>query len=182
MLHDALWVWTLEDLAEKAQRPGTAFSSPPETGKPDSSSGTRTFSAPCSSDHGSGFWQRRRRCLARARLASRRAARSDRLAVSSACRSARYERVLPWLRRLSRCPGADWLRGYARGPAASAPARTGSGEPLDDEALDAWLVDTDREPISYSDLLALITPDAAVRREYLARFSRERSRARLTKR
>jgi hypothetical protein len=43
-------------------------------------------------------------------------------------------------------------------------------EPVDDEALDAWLAKTGREHMTYSDLLAAITPDAAVRREYLASF------------
>ncbi len=46
----------------------------------------------------------------------------------------------------------------------------GSDEPLDDQALDTWLAETDREHITYSELLAEITPDAAIRREYLAGF------------
>lgn len=47
---------------------------------------------------------------------------------------------------------------------------TPSAEALDDEALDAWLRETGREHITYSDLLATITPDQAIRREYLAGF------------
>jgi hypothetical protein len=47
---------------------------------------------------------------------------------------------------------------------------TGSDETLGDEALDVWLAETDREHITYSELLAEITPDAAIRREYLAGF------------
>ncbi len=45
-----------------------------------------------------------------------------------------------------------------------------SAEPLDDDALDAWLAETGREHITYSELLELIAPDQAVRREYLAGF------------
>jgi hypothetical protein len=45
---------------------------------------------------------------------------------------------------------------------------TESAEPADDAALDAWLDETGRGAITYADLLALITPDPAVRREYLA--------------
>jgi hypothetical protein len=47
---------------------------------------------------------------------------------------------------------------------------TTSTEPLNDEALDRWLAETDRTNMTYSELLALIAPDAAVRREYLAGF------------
>lgn len=52
---------------------------------------------------------------------------------------------------------------------------TASGEdphpgPLDDEGLDAWLEDTGRAALNYSELLELLAPDAATRREYLASF------------
>src|SRR4051794_6196574 len=47
---------------------------------------------------------------------------------------------------------------------------TVSTEPPDKVALDAWLAETDREHISYSELLSLVAPDAAVRREYIAGF------------
>ena len=39
-----------------------------------------------------------------------------------------------------------------------------------DEELDAWLAETGRTALTYSDLLELIAPDQAVRREYLAGF------------
>lgn len=45
-----------------------------------------------------------------------------------------------------------------------------SAEVPDDAGLDAWLAETDRDHISYSELLSLVAPDAAVRREYLAGF------------
>jgi SIR2-like domain len=41
---------------------------------------------------------------------------------------------------------------------------------VSDEELDQWLVKTGREAMSYSELLAAIAPDMAVRREYLAGF------------
>jgi len=41
---------------------------------------------------------------------------------------------------------------------------------VDDDTLDAWLAETGRSDISYSDLLELIAPDLATRREYLAGF------------
>jgi hypothetical protein len=47
---------------------------------------------------------------------------------------------------------------------------TTSRDPPDDAALDAWLAETGREHITYSELLELIAPDPAVRREYLAGF------------
>ena len=47
---------------------------------------------------------------------------------------------------------------------------TSSAEQIDDETLDMWLRETSREDITYSELLKLIAPDAAVRREYLAGF------------
>jgi hypothetical protein len=43
-------------------------------------------------------------------------------------------------------------------------------QPADDEALDAWQAETGREHITYSDVLELIAPDQAIRREYLAGF------------
>jgi hypothetical protein len=47
---------------------------------------------------------------------------------------------------------------------------TESTEPAADAELDAWLVETGREHITYSELLELIAPDQGVRREYLATF------------
>lgn len=43
-------------------------------------------------------------------------------------------------------------------------------EQIDEAVLDAWLVETGRTMLSYSDLLELIAPDVATRREYLASF------------
>ena len=40
--------------------------------------------------------------------------------------------------------------------------------PIDDSALGIWLRETGREELRYSDLLELITPDRAIRRDYLA--------------
>jgi hypothetical protein len=45
---------------------------------------------------------------------------------------------------------------------------TSSADQIDDDALDAWLKETGREHIGYSEMLELIAPDPAVRREYLA--------------
>ena len=45
-----------------------------------------------------------------------------------------------------------------------------SPDQVSDNELDAWLKETGREHITYSALLELIAPDAAVRREYLAGF------------
>lgn len=47
---------------------------------------------------------------------------------------------------------------------------TRSAERVDEQSLDVWLTETGREGITYSELLKLIAPDAAVRREYLATF------------
>jgi hypothetical protein len=47
---------------------------------------------------------------------------------------------------------------------------TVADEPATDAVLDAWLVETGRVDVTYSDLLAEIAPDPAVRREYLAGF------------
>lgn len=47
---------------------------------------------------------------------------------------------------------------------------TGAESPAADPELDTWLAETGRSDISYSDLLELIAPDQAVRREYLAGF------------
>jgi hypothetical protein len=47
---------------------------------------------------------------------------------------------------------------------------TETSEPASEAELDAWLAETDREQITYSELLALIAPDPAIRREYLASF------------
>ncbi len=47
---------------------------------------------------------------------------------------------------------------------------TSSTEPLDDDALDAWLTEAGHVDLTYSSLLALIAPDPAVRRGYLADF------------
>lgn len=43
-------------------------------------------------------------------------------------------------------------------------------EPVDDQELDQWLDDAGYEALSYSDLLELVAPDAATRREYLSNF------------
>lgn len=51
---------------------------------------------------------------------------------------------------------------------------TTSAEPLEDHELDAWLVETGRDSITYSELLELIAPDQAVRREYLAGLFEQR--------
>jgi hypothetical protein len=45
---------------------------------------------------------------------------------------------------------------------------TSSGDQIDEDALDTWLLETGRTGLTYSDLLALIAPDMAVRRDYLA--------------
>jgi hypothetical protein len=47
---------------------------------------------------------------------------------------------------------------------------TESAEPANDAELEMWLTETDRDQITYAELLALITPDQSVRREYLAAF------------
>lgn len=47
---------------------------------------------------------------------------------------------------------------------------TGDTDELTGAQLSDWLRETDREHLTYSDLLELIAPDAAVRREYLAGF------------
>jgi hypothetical protein len=46
---------------------------------------------------------------------------------------------------------------------------TASGETPDQKALSQWLTDTGREQVGYSDVLELIAPDAASRRDYLAK-------------
>lgn len=47
---------------------------------------------------------------------------------------------------------------------------TATTDQLTDEQLDEWLRETERDHLTYSDLLELIAPDQAVRREYLAGF------------
>src|SRR5581483_5361627 len=46
---------------------------------------------------------------------------------------------------------------------------TGSAETPDHDGLQAWLDETGRSDLGYSDLLELITPDQATRRDYLAK-------------
>lgn len=52
---------------------------------------------------------------------------------------------------------------------------TAADDPADDDELAAWQSATGREGITYSELLETITPDPAVRREYLAGFFEDKA-------